>query len=178
MSGDHHLIRAALCSFQGTASIFHDKWIINTVLCEIVTQLFPHEPVSKATLHKSTTKGGFKRICDDSVANDYNIYKRKYSKKWYYYFSSTNCIPPPASRGWSCLPSVISVLPSLILLPRIRSNTSHTSEIQLSLGKTRTNSANQAINHTTPNNKRNNNDMTPTHTHPALPVISPDDVVN
>ena len=161
MSGDHHLIRAALCSFQGTASIFHDKWIINTVLCEIVTQLFPHEPVSKATLHKSTTKGGFKRICDDSVANDYNIYKRKYSKKLYYYFSSTNCIPPPASRGWSCLPSVISVLPSLILLPRIRSNTSHTSEIQLSLGKTRTNSANQAINHTTPNNKRNNNDMTP-----------------
>ena len=133
MSVDHHLIRTALCSFQGTASTCHDKWIIDTVLCEIVTQLFPRVPVSKATLNKSMTKGGFKMICDDSsVVNEYNIYKRKYSKKWYYYFSTTNCIPPAVSRGWSCLPSVISLLPSSILLPRIRSNNSHTSEIQSS----------------------------------------------
>ena len=71
MSGDHHLIRMALCNFQGTASTCHDKWIIDTVLSEIVTQLFPHVPVSKATLNKSTTKGGFKMICDDSVVNEY-----------------------------------------------------------------------------------------------------------
>ena len=71
MSGDHHLIHMALCNFQGTASTCHAKWIIDTVLSEIVTQLFPHVPVSKATLNKSTTKGGFKMICDDSVVNEY-----------------------------------------------------------------------------------------------------------
>lgn len=178
MTGDQDLIRTALCNFQRTASVCHDKWIIDTVVCEIILQLFPYVPVSKSTLNRSTTKRGFRMICDDSVVNEYNIYKRKYSKKWYYYFSSTNCIPPAATRGWSVLPSVISLLPSSILLPRIRSNTSHTSEIQSSLGKTRANPANQVINPTTPNNKRNNNDMTPAHTHPALAVISPDDVVN
>jgi len=178
MTGDQDLIRTALCNFQRTASVCHDKWIIDTVVCEIILQLFPYVPVSKSTLNRSTTKRGFRMICDDSVVNEYNIYKRKYSKKWYYYFSSTNCIPPAATRGWSALPSVISLLPSSILLPRIRSNTSHTSEIQSSLGKTRANPANQVINPTTPNNKRNNNDMTPAHTHPALAVISPDDVVN
>jgi hypothetical protein len=60
MSGDHHLIHATLCSFQGTASIFHAKWIIETVLCEIVKQLFPHVPVSKVTLNKATTKEDLK----------------------------------------------------------------------------------------------------------------------
>jgi hypothetical protein len=80
MSRDHHLIRAALCSFQGTASVCHDKWIIDTVVCEIVIQLFPHAPVSKATLNKSTSISGFKMICHDSVVNEYNIYRRKYSK--------------------------------------------------------------------------------------------------
>jgi len=80
MSGDHHLIRTALCNFQRTASVCHDKWIIDTVVCEIILQLFPYVPVSKSTLNRSTTKGGFRMICDDSVVNEYNIYKRKYSK--------------------------------------------------------------------------------------------------
>ena len=72
MSRDHHLIHMALCSFQGTASVCHAKWIIDTVVCEIAIQLFPHVPVSKATLNKSTSISGFKMICDDSVVNEYN----------------------------------------------------------------------------------------------------------
>jgi hypothetical protein len=47
-----------------------------------------------------------------------------------------------------------------------------------SLGKTRPNPANQAINQATPNNERNNNHIIPAHTPPTLPCITPDDATN
>jgi hypothetical protein len=48
--------------------------------------------------------------------------------------------------------------------------------IPLSLGKSCANPANQAINKTTPNNKRNNNDITLADTTPPPVPITPDDI--
>ena len=105
------------------------------------------------------------------IVNSLLIYRRKFSKKWYYFFSTDKEEPPLSNKDWDVSPSVVSNVAFKTHL----NNSMHGPTENSSLGKSR---ANPAIIQTTPNNKRNNNDMTPAPTHPALAVISPDDVVN
>jgi hypothetical protein len=116
----------------------------------------------------------FKLIGDDSIVNSLLIYRRKFSKKWYYFFSTDKEESPPSNKDWAVSPSVVShVAPISVAFKTHLNNSMQGPTDNSSVGKSH---ANPAINKTTPNIKRNNNDMTPEHTHPALAIISPDDV--
>jgi hypothetical protein len=52
----------------------------------------------------------FKVITDDSIVNSLLIYRRKFSRKYFYFFSTNKEDPLPSNKDWAVSPSVVSIV--------------------------------------------------------------------
>jgi hypothetical protein len=117
MSQGFDLIRSAALSLHDNIPTiyydYHDRWIVDDVLSEMIAKIIVSVNVTTSNMNRALCGKRFMKLTTDSEVNDLNMYRRRFSKNYYYFLSTDKNNPPPFIKGWSKLPSVIFELPSV-----------------------------------------------------------------
>ena len=109
--GELDLIHAAIISFSKNVhvrSTYQNRWVLDSVLSQLINEMIDGFDITTTKMNRALCGKQFKQIGDDSIVNSLLIYRRKFSKKWYYFFSTDKEDTPPSNKDWAVSPSVVS----------------------------------------------------------------------